>query len=196
MPGETQEALRECIDRTMSLDATVVGFTLGLRIFPYSPLGMQCAAWSDGKHAVPGVQSNTATEPIILRTAEQCLTPTEYERQFMFEEPGFADSGAFRPLYYFSPELAEDPEMIARPDGRRLNTLRFMRDYIPESDHPRVMLPTAPGLSRHDNNYADNPFLTNLALLGYKGAFWSRWRDRDAILREAEAKGFTVPAGA
>jgi hypothetical protein len=58
------------------------------------------------------------------------------------------------------------------------------------------MLPTAPGLSRHDNNYADNPFLTNLALLGYKGAFWSRWRDRDEILREAEAKGFTVPAGA
>ncbi|WP_328813702.1 B12-binding domain-containing radical SAM protein [Nonomuraea cypriaca] len=103
MPGETIDTLRECIDRTMELDVTVVGFTLGLRIFPYSPLGMQCAALSGGDKAVPGVQSNTATRPIILRTAEQCSTPLEYERQFMFEE-----GGSFRPLYYFSPELPED----------------------------------------------------------------------------------------
>jgi tryptophan 2-C-methyltransferase len=184
MPGENLETLRECIDRTMELDATVVGFPLGLRMFPYSPLGMWCAAQSDGVRPVPGAQSNTATRPIILRPAERCASPLDYERQFMFEE-----SGAFRPLYYFSPDLPEDPETIARPDGRWHNTLRFMWDYIPARDHHRVMLPTAPGLSEHDNNYADNPFLTSLVRLGYKGAFWSRWRDREAIMRQAAERG-------
>jgi hypothetical protein len=58
------------------------------------------------------------------------------------------------------------------------------------------MLPTAPGLSRHDNNYADNPFLTSLVQLGYKGAFWSRWRDRDLIIDQARAEGIDVPADA
>jgi tryptophan 2-C-methyltransferase len=191
MPGETIDTLRECIDRTMALDATVVGFTLGLRVFPYSPLGMNLAKQCAGTRTVAGLQSNTATEPIVLKTHDQCGSVVEYERQFMFES-----SGEFRPLYYFSPELPEDPDTIARPDGRWLNTLQFMWDYIPESDYPRVMLPTAPGLSRHDNNYADNPFLTSLVQLGYRGAFWSRWRERDAILEEARAKGIPVPAGA
>ncbi|WP_158852141.1 tryptophan 2-C-methyltransferase [Saccharothrix deserti] len=191
MPGETTETLRQCIDRTMALDATVVGFTLGLRLFPYSPLGMDFAQRCSGERTVPGLQSNTATEPIVLKTIDQCADVVEYERQFLFEP-----SGRFRPLYYFSPLLPEDPETIARPDGRWLNTLRFMWDYIPERDYPRVMLPTAPGLSRHDNNYADNPFLTSLVQLGYRGAFWSRWRDRDRILEEARAKGIAVPVGA
>jgi tryptophan 2-C-methyltransferase len=181
MPGETLETMRDCVDRTMDLDATVVGFTLGLRIFPYSPLGMRCAADSNGERAVPGVQSNTATKPIILKPAGQCASPVEYERQFMFEE----GTEGFRPLYYFSPDLPEEPETISRPDGRRHGSLRFLWDHIPASDHHRVMLPTAPGLSEHDNNYADNPFLTSLVKLGYKGAFWSRWREREAILKEA-----------
>lgn len=184
MPGETRETLLECVDRMMQLDATVVGFTLGIRIFPYSPLGMQCAEESAGCRVVPGVQSNSATKPIVLRPQYLCSSVVEYERQFMFD-----DSGAFRPLYYFSPELPEDPATIARPDGRWHNTLRLMWDHIPESEYYRVMLPTVPGLSKDDNNYADNPFLISLVKLGYKGAFWSQWRERDAILREAMQKG-------
>jgi tryptophan 2-C-methyltransferase len=58
------------------------------------------------------------------------------------------------------------------------------------------MLPTAPGLTRHDNNYADNPFLTCLVQLGHRGAFWSRWRERDQIIEAARASGITVPSGA
>jgi hypothetical protein len=99
----------------------------------------------------------------------------------------FDGSGAFRPLYYFSPGLPEDEATVADPAGRRLNTLRLLWDLVPPEDLPRVMLPTAPGLTEHDNNYADNPFLTGLARLGYKGAFWSRWRERDRIMREAAA---------
>lgn len=191
MPGETIDTLRECIDRTMELDATVVGFTLGLRAFPYSPLGMWLAEQCAGVHTLPGIQSNTATEPIVLTTAAQCESVVEYERQFMFES-----SGAFRPVYYFSPELPESPATIARADGRWLRTLEFMWDYIPEESYDRVMLPTAPGLSRHDNNYADNPFLLSLVELGYRGAFWSRWRQREAIIEEATSKGLVVPAAA
>jgi tryptophan 2-C-methyltransferase len=191
MPGENLDTVRECVDRTMALDATVTGFTLGLRAFPYSPLGMNLAKQCAGVRTVPGLQSNTATEPIVLRTSEQCADVVEYERQFMFQS-----DGSFRPLYYFSPDLPEDSGTIARPDGRWLNTLDFLWEYIPASDHPRVMLPTAPGLSRHDNNYADNPFLTTLAQLGYRGAFWSRWRDRDAIIEEGRAKNILIPADA
>jgi tryptophan 2-C-methyltransferase len=191
MPGETWDTMRECLDRTLALNATVVGYTLGLRVFPYSPLGMSLAAQCDGRRTVPGLQSNTATEPIVLRQAHQCANVVEYERQFMFES-----SGAFRPLYYFSPGLPERPETINRPDGRWTETVGRLWEYVPAADHPRVMLPTAPGLSRHDNNYADNPFLICLAELGYKGAFWSRWRERDRILAEAKVKGIDVPATA
>ncbi|MFF6998257.1 tryptophan 2-C-methyltransferase [Streptomyces sp. NPDC008313] len=184
MPGETRETVRECVERTMALDATVVGFTLGLRIFPYSPLGMWCAERSAGRVPVPGVQSNTATEPIVIRTARQCSSPLAYERQFMFEE-----SGAIRPLYYFSPDLDEDESTLGAANGRWLRTVEFLWDLIPEHDVPRVMLPTAPGLTEHDNNYADNPFLTSLVHLGYKGAFWSHWRERDQIMRKAALRG-------
>lgn len=184
MPGETLDTIQECVDKTMALDATVVGFTFGLRLFPYSPLGMDLAAQCDGVRTVPGLQSNTATEPIVLKRSAQCASVVEYERQFMFES-----SGAFRPLYYFSPQLPENPETLGSPNGRWLNTLQFLWDYIPPEDWNRVMLPTAPGLSKHDNNYADNPFLTSMVQLGYKGAFWARWRERDQILEEARNIG-------
>jgi hypothetical protein len=156
-------------------------------VVPLFDLAKQCA----GLRAVPGLQSNTANEPIVLRTSEQCADVVEYERQFMFQS-----DGSFRPLYYFSPDLPEDPTTIARPDGCWLKTLEFLWAYIPPADHPRVMLPTAPGLSRHDNNYADNPFLTTLVQLGYRGAYWSRWRDRDAIIEEGRARNILVPADA
>jgi tryptophan 2-C-methyltransferase len=188
MPGENIDTMRECVDRTMALDATVVGFTLGLRVFPYSPLGMRLSGQCGGVRTVPGLQSNTATEPIVLTPADSCRNVVEYERQFMFEP-----SGGFRPLYYFSPELPEDAETIARPDGRWLNSLQFLWDYIPERDHFRAMLPTAPGLSVHDNNYADNPFLLSLVKLGYRGAFWFRWRERDRIIEEARRRGIFMP---
>ncbi len=192
MPGETQETLRECIDETLALDATVVGFTLGIRLFPYSPLGIAMAAECNGERTVPGLQSNTAITPIVLKPIEQCESVVEYERQFMFDE-----LDRLRPVYYFSPALPEDSETIGRPDGRWLKTLQWMWEYIPEADHSRVMLPTAPGLTKDDNNYADNPFLIAQAQLGYKGAFWSRWRRRTEIMQEAEEKGLSerVPAG-
>ena len=179
MPGETIDTMRQCIDETLALNATVVGFTLGIRLFPYSPLGIRIAAQSAGITAVPGVQSNTATRPILIKPLEMCETVAEYERQFMFES-----DGGLRPLYYFSPELPEPEETIAAPNGRWLNTIRLMREHIPESEHFRVMLPTEPGISKDDNNYADNPFLLHLTGSGYKGAFWSHWRQRDAIMRE------------
>jgi tryptophan 2-C-methyltransferase len=189
MPGETRETLLECVDRLLDLDATVVGFTLGIRIFPYSPLGMRLAEQSAGHRVPPGVQSNTAVEPIILWPQHQCASVVEYERQFMFD-----GAGRFRPLYYFSPDLPEEPETISRPDGRWLNSLRLMWDRIPSSEYYRVMLPTAPGLSKDDNNYADNPFLISLVRQGYKGAFWSRWRERDAIIRDARPLGLREAA--
>ncbi len=191
MPGETLESVRECIDTALALNATVTGFTLGLRVFPYSPLGMDLARQCGGERAVPGLQSNTATEPIVLRPIERCASVVAYERQFMFER-----SGAFRPVYYFSPDLPEELDTIGRSDGRWLRTVELMWDHVPEPDHHRVMLPTAPGLTRHDNNYADNPFLTCLVQLGHQGAFWSRWRERDQIIEAARASGITVPHGA
>jgi hypothetical protein len=44
-------------------------------------------------------------------------------------------------------------------------------------------------MSESENNYADNPFLIGLTSLGYKGAFWSHWREREEILREAQLAG-------
>lgn len=184
MPGETIETIYGCIDDTLGLDATVIGYTLGIRFFPYSPLGIQLARESGGRKALPGVQSNTAISPILLKPLEDCESVVEYERQFMFDE-----FGRLRPLYYFSPELPEDPRTIAAPNGKWTRTLELMREYVPEDQHYRVMLPTVPGLTKDDNNYADNPYLRCLAKLGYKGAFWSRWRERDAIMREAVSKG-------
>ena len=181
MPGETEDTLRSAVTDMLDLDATVVGFTLGLRVFPYSPLGQRLAQESGGRLHVPGTQSNTARGPIVLREEHRCATPAEYERQFIFD-----DDGGFRPVFYFSPELPEDRSTIADPAGRWERTLRLLWDLIDESDYPRVMLPTGPGLSADDNNFADNPFLIALVELGYKGAYWARWRDRAAILTEAE----------
>jgi hypothetical protein len=49
-------------------------------------------------------------------------------------------------------------------------------------------LPTLPGGERGEsNNYADNSFLQQAVALGYKGAYYSWWRDRDRILAEANA---------
>jgi hypothetical protein len=55
-----------------------------------------------------------------------------------------------------------------------------------DADHHRVMLPTLTGSSSYDNNYADNPFLT---CLGYTGAFWSHWREREEIMRRVKDGG-------
>lgn len=184
MPGETWPTLREAIDRTLALDATVSGFSLGLRCFPYQPLGQWLAEQSAGVRHVPGTQSDTATEPIVLRTADQCHSPVEYERQFMFQP-----DGTVRPVCYFSTGLPEDPATMADPAGRWLHTVQLMWDHIDPADYPRVMLPTAPGSSKDDNNYADNPFLTALTAMGYRGAFWAKWRERDTILTKAKRRG-------
>jgi tryptophan 2-C-methyltransferase len=178
MPGETEKTMRDCVDSLLALDATVVGYTLGIRAFPYSPLGQQLAARSRGVRPVPGVQSNTATAPILLKTADQCATIVEYERQFMF-----APNGTFRPVYFFSPDLPEGGSMS--PGERWLRSIDLLWDWVPEQDRHRVMLPTAPGLTQEDNNYADNPFLLRLTELGYKGAFWSHWPEREHIMQLA-----------
>lgn len=184
MPGETIETVYQCIDDILGLDATVVGFALGVRVFPYSALGIRFAKESDSTTTIRGLQSNTAVSPITLKPLEKCRSRAEYERQFMFDE-----FNRLRPLYYFSPDLPEDSETLGSPNGRWVKTLQLMREYIPEEEHYRVMLPTIPGLTKDDNNFADNPFLLCLVKLGYKGAYWARWRERDRIIKEAINKG-------
>jgi hypothetical protein len=126
----------------------------------------------------------------LLRPIERCDSVAEYERQFMFE-----DSGVLRPLYFFSPDLPEDEATLASPSGRWTRTLELIRDRIPARDHVRAMIPTAPGNDADNCNYADNPFLVLQAKLGYKGAFWSRWRQRDRIMAEARRDHVTANAG-
>lgn len=82
MPGETADTMRECVQRTLELDSTVVGYTLGIRLFPYSPLGIRLAKQSGGHQTVRGLQSNTAVDPIVLTPADACTT-VDYERQFL-----------------------------------------------------------------------------------------------------------------
>lgn len=183
MPGETIASLNTCIDDSLALNATVVGYTLGIRIFPYSPLGIRLANESNGT-AIRGLQSNSAISPIRLKPLQRCQSIIEYERQFMFDE-----YNRLRPLFYFSPELPESEYTVSSPNGRWIKTLQHMREYIPAKEHYRVMLPTNPGISKDDNNYCDNPFLMCLVKLGYKGAFWARWRQRDQIIKEAIEKG-------
>ncbi|GLF96718.1 tryptophan 2-C-methyltransferase [Streptomyces yaizuensis] len=184
MPGETRETMRECVDRMMDLDATVTGFSLGLRLFPYMDLAISLAERCDGVRSLPGLQSNNATRPIVLKPLRQCSGPIEYERQFMFDE-----SGGFRLVCYFSPELPEDPATVDSPNGIWRESVEFLWNHIPKSEHFRVMLPTISGSSADDNNYADNPFLTSLNRQGYTGAFWAHWRDREAILSGAGPLG-------
>ncbi|MCP2258517.1 tryptophan 2-C-methyltransferase [Streptoalloteichus tenebrarius] len=192
MPGETAETMTDCVRRTLDLDATVVGYTLGIRIFPYAPLGIQLAERCGGRHTVPGLQSNTAIDPIVLTPLAACPSRVAYERQFLFD-----DHGRFRPVCYFSPDLPEDEETLRSPAGRWRNSLRLLRSLVPADQHHRVMLPTEPGLTEEDNNYADNPFLLRLTALEYRGAYWSHWRDRERIMREdgqaRGAVGSTVP---
>ena len=182
MPGETIETVYECIDKTLALNATVVGYTLGIRLFPYSPLGISLAKESNSSKVVLGLQSNTAISPIILKPLGHCQSIVEYERQFMFDE-----FDRLRPLYYFSPDLPEGEQVIASPNGRWVNTIRLIWERVPEKDRYRVMLPTVPGITKDDNNYADNPFLLCFVQQGYKGAYWSRWRERDHIIRNMRA---------
>ncbi|ATY11239.1 tryptophan 2-C-methyltransferase [Amycolatopsis sp. AA4] len=180
MPGETEETVRECVRTTLDLGATVVGYTLGIRVFPYSPLGRNLAARSNGSTSIPGIQSNTATEPILLAPLDQCADTVSYERQFMFD-----GHGRFRPVYYFSPDLPEGDAGSPGPSDRWEKSLALLWECVPAADRPRVMLPTSPGLSPEDNNYADNPLLLRMNELGCTGAFWSHWPQREAIMRGA-----------
>ena len=187
LPGEDLGTLKRTIDESLELPTTVIGYTLGLQVFPHAPLGIRFAAESGGKNVIRGLQSNTARSDIFLKPLDQCESMTEYERQFWFDE-----DGRLRPVFYFSPDLPEDPETIERPDGKWVNTIQWIRGYVPKSEHYRVALPTIAGDGGEDNNYADNPFLQQACALGYKGAYYSWWRDRDRIFAEASAKGITV----
>ncbi|WP_031470875.1 tryptophan 2-C-methyltransferase [Sciscionella sediminilitoris] len=182
MPGETAATLADIVRRSLDWDAAVVGYTLGIRVFPYSPLGIRFAAECAGRDTVPGLQSNTAVEPIVLTPRAECTDAAAYERQFLFD-----GHGRIRPVYYFSPELPEDPGTLRAPDGRWTRTLRLLRSLVPETEQHRVMLPTEPGSGAEDNNYADNPFLLQLTRLRYTGAYWSYWPQRERIMREARA---------
>jgi tryptophan 2-C-methyltransferase len=184
LPGETIHSLQRVIDKSLELPTTVVGYTLGLQVFPHAPLGIRLAAESAGRNVIRGLQSNTARSQIFLKPLDQCESMTEYERQFWFDE-----TGRIRPVFYFSPDLPEDPETIGRPDGRWVNTIRWIQQHVPESEHYRVALPTITGDGADDNNYADNPFLETAVALGYKGAYYSWWRDRRRILEEAGRLG-------
>ncbi len=186
MPGETLETMRRCVDDMLALESTIVGITFGLKVFPHTPFGRRFAEQSNGE-VLPGLQSNTAISPITLLPLEKCEDVTEYERQFMFDE-----FGRIRSVFYFSPDLPEDPETIASPCGRWKNSIQFLWDHIPKEEHNRVSLPTLPGDSKDDNNYADNPFLKCWVSLGYKGAFYSKWRQRDQIIQEAIDKGIVT----
>jgi tryptophan 2-C-methyltransferase len=181
MPGETEETLRDCVRRSLDWPAAVVGYTLGIRLFPYSPLGIRMAQRCAGHAAVAGLQSNTAIDPIVLTPRERCAGELEYERQFLFD-----NRGRIRPVYYFSPDLPETEETRSAPDGRWVNSLNLLRELVPPEQHHRVMLPTLPGCCEDDNNYADNPFLLRLTELGYTGAFWSHWPLREQIMRGGE----------
>jgi len=183
MPGETLDTMRQCLDDMLSLNSTVLGITFGVKVFPHTPFGRRLARESDGR-PVSGLQSNTAISPITLLPIEKCRDVEHYEQQFMFDE-----HGRIRPVFYFSPELPEDPETIASPSGRWRKSIEFISSHIPKSEHYRVSLPTLPGDSKDDNNYADNPFLRCWVSLGYRGAFYSKWRERDQIIQDAIDKG-------
>ncbi len=96
----------------------------------------------------------------------------------------FDRQGRFRPVYFLSPELPEDRETLDAPNGRWAKSIELLHDLVPEDDLYRVMLPTLPGLTQDDNNYADNPFLLHLIERGYTGAFWSHWPHRAEIMRD------------
>lgn len=187
VPGETFERMKATIDVALELPTTVIGFTLGLQVFPHAPLGVRFSEESAGEHEISGLQSNTAQGPILLKRLEQCASMTEYERQFWWDEEGRS-----RPVFFFSPELPEDAATIASPAGRWNKTIEWIQGYVPASEHHRVALPTVAGDGGDDNNYADNPFLQKAVALGYRGAYYSWWRDRERILAEADAAGIVI----
>lgn len=171
-------------DRGISITTELL---LGLQVFPHAPLGIRFAAESAGQNVIRGLQSNTARSQIFLKPLDRCESMTEYERQFWFDE-----EGRIHPVFYFFPDLPEDPEKIERPDGRWMNTIRWIQQYVPEFEHYRVALPTVSGDGQNDNNYADNPLLEHAVALGYKGAYYSWWRDRVRILKEVIFAGLTA----
>ena len=184
LPGENLDTLKRTIDESLALPTTVLGFTLGLQVFPHAPLGIRFAAESAGKNVIRGLQSNGATSDIFLKPLDQCASTTEYERQFWFDE-----TGRLRPVFYFSPDLPEDRETIERPDGKWTKTIQWIQDYVPQSERHRVVLPTG---DVEDNTYADNSFLLQAIALGYKGAYYSYWADRDRILAEVSRRALAI----
>ncbi len=188
LPGENLQTLKRTIDESLKLPTTVIGYTLGLQVFPHAPLGIRFAAESAGRNVIRGLQSNAARSDIFLTPLDDCESMAAYERQFWFDE-----AGRLRPVFYFSPHLPEDRATIERPDGQWNNTIQWIRDYIPASEHYRVAMPTLAGADQGEsNNYADNPFLQHAVALGYKGAYYSWWRDRDRILAEPTSKSVNL----
>jgi tryptophan 2-C-methyltransferase len=184
MPGENEGTLRRCIEAALSLDATVFGLTLGIRLFPYQPLAMSLAEACGGERTVAGLQSNTAVAPIVLRPLDKCESRAAYELQFIFDE-----HGRTRPVYYFSPDLPEPPEVVSSPSGRRIATLRLIHEWVPRSEHARVMLqPLASATDDFSNTQVDPPLLIALYKLGYRGSAWSWWPKLKEIEAEARAQ--------
>jgi tryptophan 2-C-methyltransferase len=189
LPGETIRTLYECVDAALALDATVVRLTLGIRLYPYSPLGIWAARQCGGVRALRGLQSNAARERIVLKPLQLCASVTEYERQFTFDE-----SDRPRPVYYFSPALPEGSARVVDPRHRWQRTIGLIRAYVPAADYARVILPTVPDTeASRDGEVVDDPFLTCLVALGYKGPYWSHWPRREEIFAEGAAKG-AIPA--
>ncbi|MFC0430669.1 tryptophan 2-C-methyltransferase [Kutzneria buriramensis] len=188
MPGETRESMADCVRAFLALDATVTSFGFGLRLFPHHPLGKEMARRCDGVRTLPGLQSNAASGPIVLKPLAKCASVVEYERQFFFDE-----HGEFRLVCYFSPDLVEDEGTVTDPAGRWRRSVELLWELVDPADHHRVMLPTMSGASEIDSNYADNPLLTSLTALGYTGAFWAHWREREDILRRAAERGDRQP---
>jgi tryptophan 2-C-methyltransferase len=185
MPGENADTLRRCIDAALSLNSTALGFTLGIRVFPYSPLGLRLAEECRGTRTVPGLQSNTATRPIVLCPLDRCESRADYELQFTFDE-----GGRPRPVYYFSPTLPEPPEILNDPAGRRTATLRFIYDHTPPSALPRIMIAPLPAdPAGRTQALVGNVTLREMLRLGYRGSAWSYWSRMDSILRDARRAG-------
>jgi hypothetical protein len=189
MPGEDARTLTRCIDAALSLNATALGFTLGIRVFAYSPLGLRLAEQCNGVRTVPGLQSNSATEPIVLRPLDRCESRADYELQFTFER-----SGLPRPVYYFSPSLPESPDVVNDPAGLRTATLRFIYEHTPSSALPRIMIAPLPSNpAGRTQALVGNVALQQMIKLGYRGSAWSYWSRIDSILEDARRTG-ALPA--
>lgn len=177
MPGETVETMRKVVNDVLQLECDVYGFACGIRLFPNSPFGIQMAEKSAGVTVVPGIQSDKAKGPIVLKPKAQCSSQVEYERQFVWDE-----AGNERPLFYFADTLPEEPEVFSSANGKYLQTVRLLHDMVPLDKQNKCMLPTVEG---QDNNYVEMELLENCVKLGYRGAFWSLWAKRFEIVAQA-----------